>query len=101
MTITADVRAILTGFGSVAVETGTVTTRGLWDDAEAINPTPYGDALIRTRRLLLAVADVPALAREDSISVGAIEDDATRTTYRVVDVQRQADGLVLEVYVAA
>lgn len=98
--LVADARRMVTGFGSVRVQAGTVETRGLFDDAEAAVETPGATAVIRTRMLTLVAEDVPALAREDSISVGTLADDDALTVYRVVDVLRQADGILLSVMVA-
>jgi len=102
MTIASDVRTMVTGFGSVRVEAGTVSTRGLFDDADAEAMVGDGStALIRGRALTLVGADVPALAREDTIRIGSLASDADLTSYRVVDIQRQTDGIVWRVLVAA
>lgn len=101
MTVVDDARAIVTGFGSVRVVAGTVDTRGLFDDAEADAVTPGGDAVVRVRVLTLVGADVPDLAREDTISIGTLTDDQNLTGYRVVDIQRLADGILWRVPVAA
>lgn len=101
MTPVDDARAMVTGFGSVLVQAGAVTTRGLFDDAESAVATGFGDAIVQTRALTLLAADVPNLAREDSVGVGTMVDDTDLTTYRVVDVRRMTDGVLLQVLVAA
>jgi hypothetical protein len=102
VSLTSDARAIVTGFMSVRVLAGTVETRGLFDDAESAVPTGDGMmTVIRGRALTVVGADLPDLAREDTIQVGAIEDDNDLTSYRVVDIQRMADGIIWQVVVAA
>lgn len=101
MSLAADVRMMCTGYGSVLVRAGTVTTRGLWDDVDLEQVLGGQSLLSRRRTLVLAAAVVPALAAEDTITVGAVEDDATVVTYTVVDVTRESDGAILRVLVAA
>lgn len=100
MGIATDALALVTGFGSVLVVHATGTTRGLLDDAEQQVLTGDGTtALMRSRVLLVAVAALPDLAAEDSLSVGALGDDTSLTAYRVTDIRRQADGVLWEVAV--
>lgn len=96
-----DVRMMTTGFGSVLVEAGAVTTRGLWDDAQASVDLIGGMTQLQDGKALwIAAVDVPDLRAEDTITVGAVDDDTDRTTYRVADIHRAADGLLLRVFVA-
>jgi siroheme synthase (precorrin-2 oxidase/ferrochelatase) len=102
VTIAADARVLVTGFGSVRVQAGTVVTRGLLDDEDNLIEVGDGStAVVRTRALLLVGEDVPVLARESTVSIGTLASDQDLTDYRVVDIQRQADGIVWRVLVAA
>lgn len=101
MGLLTDGLALVTGFGSVKVVYGSVTTRGLLDDAEA--PVDMGDGttvMVRTRVLRVATAAIPSIAAEGTISIGALEDDDTLTSYRVTEVAREADGVITQVQVA-
>jgi hypothetical protein len=101
VSIEADARALVTGFGSVAVRAGVVTTRGLLDDQETLVDTVGGSAVVRARALLVVAADLPALQREDVIQIATLTDDENWTSYRVADTRLQVDGILKEVLVVA
>ncbi|MCC7132482.1 MAG: hypothetical protein IT352_07555 [Gemmatimonadales bacterium] len=102
-TLDDDVVAMVTGFGSVLVVTDQGSTRGLWGDAEVEIDAGRQTYLTTHRVLLVATSAVTdfAIAREDTLSVGAQDDDTTRTTYRVVDRRTESDGLLTRLAVAA
>lgn len=100
--IREDARALCTGFGSLRVRAADGTeTRGLLDDDESVVGAGEGWDAIRRQRILRVVdGDLPGLAREDVVEIGALEDDLVLTTFRVLDLRRSGDGVVLEVVVS-
>lgn len=96
-----DVLAALTGPGSVYVRDAAGTeTRGMFDDGAAVARLEDGDSMqLRVRTLEVAAAAV-SITAEQTITVGALEDDETTTEYRVLDVTPVDDGLVLRVGLA-
>lgn len=102
-TLDDDVVAMVTGPGSVLVQNATGATRGLWGEADVAVDVGSHSVMTTARALVVAsslVTDL-AIAREGSIEVGAVDDDETLTTYKVVDVVRDADGLVTRLVVSA
>lgn len=101
-TLADDVAAMVTGFGSVLVRTDQGDTRGLWDEAEVEIAAGRHSVLTEHRVLLIGTAAVTdlAIAREDTIEIGAVDDDATLVSYRVVDRRTLSDGLLTRLVVA-
>lgn len=106
MSVISDLRTICTDpFLSVLVVAGGTTTRGMLDDQEGVVLSPGGalepgEAMLARERVLTLVAeDMTALARKDTIQVGAIGDDEALTSYRVRDIRVQTDGAALQVVV--
>lgn len=95
------------GPGSVRVRSGSVETRGFFDDEESVvtgagsGLEPGEAALVRERVLRVRALSLPGLARHQSLEIGAIGHDDVLTVYRVRDIRRTADGLEWEIPVAA
>lgn len=102
MSILTDARALVTGFGSVVVQYGGLTTRGLLDDEDTPIALGDGTALLTAGKQLLVAADtLVGLRAEDTLTIGSLASDVDVTSYRVVDVRKQADGVLLQVRVVA
>lgn len=101
-TLDDDVIAMVTGFGSVILVTSVGVTRGLWSDHDVEMDVGRYTALTNHRVLLVAtsLATLHSLDSEDTVQVGAVDDDATLTTYRIVDRRKESDGLLTRLIVA-
>lgn len=96
-----DALAIVTGFGSVKVVKDGVSTRGLFDDEHALLSMDDGDAAqTRVRVLRIVTGALGTVAAESSVQVGTLDSDTALTTYRVLDVWQEADGLVTRLTLA-
>lgn len=102
MSLQSDALALVTGFGSVAVRYGGITTRGLLDNEDTPVALGDGTALLTSGLQLLVAADaLPGLRAEDTLAIGTLASESDLTDYRVVDVRHQADGVLLQVLVVA
>ena len=90
MSIAADLAALVTGFGSVAVVVGDVAGRGLLDEEDGAVEDASGREVLQ-RRVVLTVrrGDFPDLAAHATVQIDG-------TDYRAGDVLLSADGLIAQ-----
>jgi len=93
VSIPADLDALVTGFGSVALVHGDVTGRGLLDEEDGVVQDASGSDVLQ-RRVVLTVrrSSFPDLAANDVVLI-------ERSEYRVGDVLLSADGLIAQAVV--